>query len=82
MGLNTHNQGSNPIDGIFIPTTLIPAVTSGYLAFGKGIPSNHRAIWINVPLAALGWFNMLKTVITIVHQMFKMQQSKDYPEVQ
>jgi len=38
---NTHNRGSTPIDGIYIPPTLLPHVTSGYLAFGEGIPSDH-----------------------------------------
>jgi len=56
QGPNTHNCGTNPINCIFISTTLIQAVTSGYLAFGEGIPSNHRAVWIDIPLAALGWF--------------------------
>jgi len=59
---NTHNQGTNPIDGIFIPTTLIQAVTSGYFAFREGIPSDHRAVWIDILLAALGWFNIPELV--------------------
>jgi len=52
-GTNTHNQGSTPIDGIFLPTPLIPKIHSGYLTCGKGIPSNHRELWINIPVAAL-----------------------------
>jgi len=43
---NTHNRGSMPIDGIFLPTNLIQTIQLGYLAFGKGVPSNHRAIWL------------------------------------
>jgi len=39
--LATHNQGSMPIDGIFIPITLLEHCHAGYLAFGEGIPSNH-----------------------------------------
>jgi len=62
QGPNTHNQGKMPINGIFIPTNLIQTVQSGYLAFGEGIPSDHRAIWIEVPLAALGWFNVPESV--------------------
>jgi len=61
-GPNTHNCGTNPINGIFIPSTLIQDVTSGYLAFGEGIPSNHRAVWIDLPLVALGWFNIPESV--------------------
>jgi len=61
-GPNTHNCGTNPINGIFIPSTLIQDVTSGYLTFGEGIPSNHRAVWIDLPLVALGWFNIPESV--------------------
>jgi len=52
---STHNRGSAPIDGIFMPAQLIPNIQLGYLAFGKGIPSNHRLIWVDIPVAALGW---------------------------
>jgi len=58
LGPNKHNRGTNPIDGIFIPIALLPNVSSGYFAFGEGIPSNHRTLWIDIPLAALGWFNV------------------------
>ncbi len=44
----THNRGSNPIDGIFIPISLIDQCQTGYLEFGKAIPSNHRALWIDM----------------------------------
>jgi len=62
QGPNTHNRGTNPIDGIFIPTNLIQTVQSGYFAFGEGIPSDHRAIWIDIPLATLGWFTMSESI--------------------
>ncbi len=62
QGPNTHNQGTTPIDGIFIPTTLIQTVMLGYFTFGESIPSNHRAIWIDIPLVALGWFNVPESV--------------------
>jgi len=52
---NTHNRGSAPIDGIFLLAQLIPTIQSGYLAFGEGIPSDHQLIWVDVPVAALGW---------------------------
>jgi len=39
----THNWGSAPIDGIFIPLTLLEHCHAGYLAFGDGVPSNHQA---------------------------------------
>jgi len=38
---NTYNCRSKPIDGIFLKPELIQTITSGYLAFGEGIPSNH-----------------------------------------
>jgi len=52
---NTHNRGSTPINGIFIPADYAPVIQSGYLAFDKGIPSNHRAVWVDIPLNILGW---------------------------
>jgi len=51
---NTHNRGSMPIDGIFLPTNLIQTIQSGYLAFSEGIPSNHRVIWVDIPVTSLG----------------------------
>jgi len=44
----THNRGSLPIDGIFLPNALIDHCESGYLDFGEAIPSDHRAIWIDI----------------------------------
>jgi len=61
-GPNTHNCSSTPIDRIFLPTPLIPAIHSGYLAFGEGIPSDHRAMWIDIPVVALGWFQVPELV--------------------
>jgi len=55
-GPNTHNHGQNPIDGIFLPTNIIQSATSGYFGFGKGIPSDHCTVWIDIPLVTLGWF--------------------------
>jgi len=52
---NTHNRGSAPIDGIFLPLQLIHTIRSGYLAFGKGIPSDHCLIWVDIPAAAFRW---------------------------
>jgi len=51
---NTHNRGSTPIDGIFVPADFIPAIQSGYLAFDKGISSDHRAVWVDIPLNIFG----------------------------
>jgi len=45
----THNQGSLPIDGIFIPMTLVNQCNMGYLAFGEALPSDHHALWLDIP---------------------------------
>jgi len=55
-GPNIHNCSQKPIDGIFLPNHCIQTVQSGYFAFGEGIPSDHCAVWIDLLLAALGWF--------------------------
>jgi len=44
----THNHGSNPINGIFIPLSLLDHCQTGYLEFGVAVPSDHRALWINI----------------------------------
>jgi len=44
----THNRGSHPIDGIFIPLSLLDKCQTGYLGFGEALPSDHRALWIDV----------------------------------
>jgi len=44
-----HNKGSNPINGIFLPITLIKHCKSGYLAFGDAVPSNHQVLWLDIP---------------------------------
>jgi len=33
-----------------------------YYASGKGIPSDHHALWIDIPLEALGWFTIPASV--------------------
>jgi len=45
----THNCGSLPIDGIFVPMTLVDQCTTGYLTFGEALPSDHRALWLDLP---------------------------------
>ena len=43
----TYDRGSNPIDGIFMPTTL-NIKQGGYLSFGEGIISDHCALWVDI----------------------------------
>jgi len=45
----TYNRGMNPIDGIFIPINLVDQCSSGYLEFGAAVPSDHRALWLDIP---------------------------------
>jgi len=59
---NTHNRGSAPINGIFLLSQLLHTILLGYLAFGKGIPSDHRLIWVDIPAAAFGWLTPPETV--------------------
>jgi len=49
----SHNRGSLPIDGIFAPDAIIPFCRAGFLGFGEGVPSDHRAAWIDIPLPVL-----------------------------
>jgi len=44
----TYQRGSRPIDGIFLAPQLLIAAAGGYLAFGDAIPSDHRAIWLDL----------------------------------
>jgi hypothetical protein len=41
---HNRNQSRQPIDGIWV-TPGLTAVAAGYEAFGKGCPSDHRALW-------------------------------------
>jgi len=50
----THNRGSNPINGIYVSTGLLLSLTGGYLAFDAAIPSDHWALWIDIPGTILG----------------------------
>jgi len=49
----TYNCRNLPIDSIFAPDALIPMCHVGYLDSGEGVPSNHHAIWIDIPAAVL-----------------------------
>jgi len=46
----TYQRGSRPIDGLFMAPQLLHLATGGYLSFGDAIPSNHRALWIDLHL--------------------------------
>jgi len=46
----TYQRGSRPIDGIFVAPQLLERATGGYFGFGEGIPSDHRAIWVELEL--------------------------------
>jgi len=44
----TYNCGTNPIDGIYLPSNLVDQCGSGYLEFGAAVPSNHQALWLDI----------------------------------
>jgi len=46
----THNRGSKPIDGIFIPAQFLCHGCGSYLAFSEGVLSNHWAVWLELPV--------------------------------
>jgi len=46
----TYQQGSRPIDGIFMEPQLLSFAARGYLSFGDAIPSNHQALWLYLHL--------------------------------
>ena len=46
----TYNRGSTPIDAIFVSPTLL-GCHAGYMAFGEGIPSDHRCLWLDIPFS-------------------------------
>jgi len=65
---NTHHYGQNPIDGMFITLDFLTSICSGYLAFGKEIPSNHCELWMDIPIKVLGWTTTPKLVpIQVCH---------------
>ena len=52
----THNNGSHPIDGIFVSPSL-HIKESGYLPFGW-IHSDHRMLWLDITEASVLGFNL------------------------
>ena len=47
----TYQRGSHPIDGIFVSSSLLPDLACGYFPFGSGTSSDHRCLWVDIPLA-------------------------------
>lgn len=56
----TTSWGQRPIDGIWVSEALIDS-RSGYLDFGEGLHSDHRALWIDLPIASTFGSTTLKT---------------------
>jgi len=46
----TYQCGQKPIDSIFITPQLLPLAAGGYCGFSDAIPSDHRAIWLDLHL--------------------------------
>ena len=61
-GLNTapatHEAGSVPIDAIFVSEALLPFIRGGYMGFGQLTRSDHRALWIELPMIVFIGYNM------------------------
>jgi len=68
-----HNRGSNPIDGIFLPISLLDHCQSSYLAFGNAVPSNHQVLWLDIPSQCIC---PIKNV-TIEHPLAQHLQCQD-----
>ena len=49
----TYNGGSKAIDGVFISPSM-RVTRKGYLAFGDGIASDHRCIWLDISPDTIG----------------------------
>jgi len=46
----TYQRGQRSIDGIFIAPQLLAMAAGGYRSFGDAVPSDHRAIWLDLHL--------------------------------
>jgi hypothetical protein len=44
----TYNRGVDAIDAIYVSPALV-GCRCGYMAFGAAIPSDHRALWVDIP---------------------------------
>jgi len=53
--LSNTQLGQLSIDEIFLPSDWIPLITRGYLASDQGVPSDHRAVWVDLPIDLFGW---------------------------
>jgi len=50
MAPPTYQRGTHLINGIFAAPHLLTKAASGYLSFRDAIPSDHRAIWLDLHL--------------------------------
>jgi len=46
----TYQRGRCPINGILLAPKMLQKVAGGYFCFGKVVPSDHRAIWLDLHL--------------------------------
>jgi len=45
-----YQRGRHPIDGIFLASKMLHKAVGGYFCFGEAVPSDHRAIWLDLHL--------------------------------
>jgi len=50
----THQRGSKAIDGIYVSRSLLKAAKGGFLDFGEVMPSDHRAVWLDIQAELVG----------------------------
>jgi len=46
----TYQRGRRPIDGIFLAPKMLHQAVGRYFCFGEVVPSDHRAIWLDLHL--------------------------------
>jgi hypothetical protein len=56
-GPPTISWGQKAIDGIWVSPALLSS-QCGYLSFGEGTRSDHRALWIDLPMSIFGGSNL------------------------
>jgi len=60
-----HNCRSFPIDAIYMSPGMLQGATGGYLAFEKGLLSDHRGLWIDLQMDVVfgswEWFSRTMT---------------------
>ena len=65
--VRTHQQGKIPIDGIFIPSSLVITL-AGYYSIGQA-PSNHCTIWIKIKISEMFGYNLSNNMLLVARRL-------------